>query len=112
LRIWHFGNIFVHASATIGANCTLRQGVTVGASEDGGPAPILEDDVELGVNALVLGGVRVGKGARIGPASLVLRDVPAGALAVGVPAMIISRGHGAASTSTSPASRLEEATRP
>src|SRR5690348_2596536 len=27
LRIYHFGNIFVHAGGTIGALCTLRQGV-------------------------------------------------------------------------------------
>ena len=40
----------------IGANCTLRQGVTIGNREDDGPAPVLEDDVELGAYAQVLGG--------------------------------------------------------
>src|ERR1700684_321281 len=28
LRIWHFGKIFLHRAAKLGANCTLRQGVT------------------------------------------------------------------------------------
>jgi serine O-acetyltransferase len=91
LKIWHFGNIFVHADSVIGANCTLRQGVTIGNREEGGPAPILEDDVELGAYAQVLGGIRVGREAKVGAMSVVLRDVPAGATAVGVPARIIER---------------------
>jgi serine O-acetyltransferase len=70
LKIWHFGNIFVHGDSVIGANCTLRQGVTIGNRVEGGPAPVLEDDVELGV---------------------VLCDVPEGATAVGIPARIIER---------------------
>ena len=37
LRIYHFGNVFVHAEAKIGANCTLRQGVTIGERREGGP---------------------------------------------------------------------------
>ncbi len=89
LKIWHFGNIFVHKDVKIGANCTLRQGVTIGNRKDGGPVPVLDDDVELGAYAQVLGGVRVGRGAKIGAMSVVLCDVPAGATAVGVPAKVI-----------------------
>jgi serine O-acetyltransferase len=94
LRIYHFGNIFVHPDSKIGANCTFRQGVTIGNREPGGPAPIVEDDVEFGAYAQVLGGVRIGKGAKIGAMSVVLEDVPAGATAVGIPARIISSGGG------------------
>lgn len=94
LRIYHFGNIFVHPDSKIGANCTLRQGVTIGNREPGGAAPIIEDDVELGAYAQVLGRVRIGKGAKIGAMSVVLEDVPAGATAVGIPARIISPGGG------------------
>src|SRR5688572_10221414 len=90
LRIYHFGNIFVHAQAKIGANCTLRQGVTIGNRHDGGPVPVLEDDVELGAYAQVLGGVRIGRGAKIGAMSVVLCDVPPGATAVGVPARVLA----------------------
>lgn len=89
LRIYHFGNVFVHAQAKIGANCTLRQGVTIGNRHEGGAVPVLEDDVELGAYAQVLGGVRVGRGARIGAMSVVLGDVPAGATAVGAPARVV-----------------------
>lgn len=89
LRIWHFGNIFVHQHARIGANCTLRQGVTIGNRHEGGGAPTLEDDVDLGAYAQVLGEIRIGRGARIGAMSVVLQNIPAGATAVGVPARIV-----------------------
>jgi serine O-acetyltransferase len=91
LRIYHFGNIFIHNQVKIGANCTLRQGVTIGNRHEGGPVPVVEDDVEFGAYAQVLGGVRIGRGAKIGAMSVVLKDVPPGATAVGVPAAIIER---------------------
>ena len=91
LRIWHFGCIVVHPQAVIGANCTLRQGVTLGVRRDGGPCPVLEDGVELGAFAQVLGGVRIGRGSTIGALSLVLDDVPPGCVAVGAPARIVRR---------------------
>ena len=91
LRIYHFGNVFVHADVKIGANCTLRQGVTIGNRHEGGPVPVLGDDVDLGAYAQVLGGVRIGNGAKIGAMSVVLCDVPPGATAVGIPAKVIQR---------------------
>ena len=90
LRIYHFGNIFIHKDVKIGANCTLRQGVTLGNRFEGGPVPHLDDNVELGAYAQVLGGVRIGQGAKIGAMSVVLEDVPAGATAVGVPARLVT----------------------
>ena len=41
LRIWHFGSIFIHPDTKIGANCTLRQGVTIGNRHADGPVPVL-----------------------------------------------------------------------
>jgi len=90
LRIHHMGPIVVHSQAKIGANCTLRHGVTIGNRHNDGPAPVLEDDVELGAYAQILGDVRVGRGAKVGALTVVLQDVPAGATAVGNPARIIS----------------------
>lgn len=89
LRIWHFGNIFIHADAVIGAHCTLRHGVTVGTREENGPVPVIGDNVDIGAYAQILGGVRIGNGCRIGAMSVVLCDVPDGATAVGAPARII-----------------------
>jgi serine O-acetyltransferase len=91
LRIHHFGNVFVHADAVLGAHCTLRQGVTIGNRHEGGPVPVLEDDVDCGAYAQILGGVRIGRGAKIGAMSVVLTDVPPGATAVGIPARLVAR---------------------
>ena len=89
LRIYHFGNIFIHSGVKIGSNCTLRQGVTIGNRHEGGGVPTLGDNVDLGAYAQVLGEVRIGDGARIGALSVVLQDVPPGATAVGIPAKIL-----------------------
>lgn len=89
LRIWHFGNIFVHPQVRIGRNCTLRQGVTIGNRVEGGPVPVIGNDVDFGAYSQVLGGIRVGDGARIGAMAVVLMDVPEGATAVGNPARVI-----------------------
>jgi serine O-acetyltransferase len=96
LRIWHFGAIFVHPHAVIGANCTMRQGVTIGNRFDDGPAPWIGNDVDIGAFAQILGHVRVGHGCRIGAMAVVLHDVPDGASAVGNPARIVERDRKAA----------------
>jgi serine O-acetyltransferase len=92
LRIHHFGGIFVAEGTTIGADCTLRHGVTIGNRHEGGPVPVVGDRVDLGAHAQVLGGIELGDGCRVGAASVVLVDVPANATAVGVPARVIVSG--------------------
>ncbi len=86
----------VIGAASIGRNCTIMQGVTLGALEtDLGftPAtrPVIGNDVVIGSGAKVLGGITVGDHARIGANAVVLCDVPAYAVAVGVPARILAR---------------------
>lgn len=107
LRIWHFGGIFIHADVVIGAGCTLRQGVTIGNRREGGPVPVLGNNVEIGAGAQVLGGVRIGDNCHIGAMSLVLCDVPDGATAVGVPARILP-----ASAVPAPPVRCDQPTMP
>jgi serine O-acetyltransferase len=92
LRIWHFGNNFVHTDVVIGANCTLRHGVTIGNRYEDGPVPIIGDNVDFGAYAQVLGGIRIGSSCRIGAMSVVLSDIPDGATAVGLPARIVKHG--------------------
>jgi serine O-acetyltransferase len=89
LRIWHFGNIFIHPDVVIGRNCTLRQGVTIGNRIPDGPVPQIGDNVEFGAYAQVLGGAKIGNNCKVGAMSVVLVDVPDGATAVGIPARII-----------------------
>ena len=91
LMIHHFGGIVLNPAVTIGDNCTLRHGVTIGNRSDGGPVPILGDNVNLGAYCQILGGVRVGDGAQVGAMSVVLGDVPDNATAVGIPARVLGR---------------------
>lgn len=89
LRIWHFGNIFIHSKVVIGSNCTLRQGVTIGNRYNDDEVPVVGDNVEFGAYAQVLGNIRVGNNCKIGAMSVVLHDVPDGATAIGIPARIV-----------------------
>ncbi|MBA3695724.1 MAG: serine acetyltransferase [Methylotenera sp.] len=91
LRIWHFGGIFINPGVVIGKNCILRQGVTIGNRIDGGPVPVVGDDVEFGAYAQVLGGIKLGDRCKVGAMALVIKDVPNDATAIGVPARVISR---------------------
>ena len=88
LTISGFGMIFIHSDVRIGRNCRLSRGVTIGNAREGGPTPIVGDNVEIGAYAQILGGVRIGDGAKIASMSVVLKDIPAGAVAVGIPAKV------------------------
>lgn len=90
-RIAHQGAIVVHEHAVIGDDCTIRQGVTLGAAATYDPrqAPVLGDGVDVGAGAMLIGRVKVGDGARIGVNAVVMADVPAGATAFAAPARVI-----------------------
>jgi serine O-acetyltransferase len=89
LRIYHFGNIFIHSDVIMGRNCTLRHGVTIGNRSQDGGVPTIGDGVEFGVGAVAIGPIHIGSGAKIAPLSLVTFDVPEKARVVGNPAQII-----------------------
>jgi serine O-acetyltransferase len=91
LLIAHQGAIVIHEGATIGDDCVLRQGVTLGSAGDysADRAPALGDRVSVGAGAMILGGITVGDDATIGPNAVVLGDVPPGAIATAAPARII-----------------------
>ena len=89
LLIHHFGGIIVNPQVQVGANCTIRQGVTIGTKYDSGDVPVLGDNVTLGAYAQILGKVRVGNGVTVGAMTLVLEDVPDRRTVVGIPARIV-----------------------
>lgn len=91
LYIGHYGGIWINPIATLGANCSISQGVTVGfAAQNQDVGPELGDRVWVGPNATITGRVRIGSGAVVGANSLVVANVPENGVAVGVPAKIIS----------------------
>ncbi len=85
----HQGGIVIHGNASIGDDCVIRQGVTLGikSMNDLVSAPVLGNGVSVGAGAVILGGVKVGDNAQIGANAVVTKDVPAGMTAVGVPAV-------------------------
>lgn len=91
LCIPHQGGIVIHSRATIGDDCLIREGVTIGAAVDlhAEEPPRIGDQVEIGVGAMILGPVTIGDGARIGPGAIVMKDVPPGAMAFSDPARVI-----------------------
>ncbi len=91
LRIWHFGCIVVHPGVMMGANCTLRHGVTLGSKQGGWDVPVCGDCVDFGAGCKVLGNIRIGNNVTIGANAVVLCDVPDNSIAVGVPAKIVPK---------------------
>ncbi len=93
--IEHQSGVVVHGSASIGDDCILRQGVTLGNRRSDRPfdAPQLGARVSVGAGAKILGAVVVGSDAQIGANAVVLADVPPGRSAVGIPAHLVTREH-------------------
>ena len=82
----HGTGVVIGATAIIGKNVKLYQGVTLGAKsfpldDEGNPIkgiprhPILEDDVIIYSNATILGRITIGRGATIGGNIWVTEDV-------------------------------------
>lgn len=91
LNIGHFGTIVV-GSTTIGKNCTIFHGVTIGyAGRPGrGGTPIIGNNVVIGINATVVGPIKIGNNVFIGANAYVCKDVPDNAVVGAIPGNIIS----------------------
>ena len=96
-HVGHQHGITVHGNSTIGDDCMIRQGVTLGQDRatpgvpvEKVPAPRLGDRVEIGAGAMLVGGISVGDGVRIGPNAVVMTSVPAGAIVAAPPARIMA----------------------
>jgi len=84
----HGMGVVIGATAEIGDDCTLYQGVTLGGTElhEGKRHPTIDAGVVVSAGAKVLGPFTVGRGAKIGANAVVLKAVPPGATVVGIPA--------------------------
>jgi serine O-acetyltransferase len=89
--IGHYGCIFVRGE--IGKNCSVSQGVTLGAKGAGKSNgwPTLGDNVYIGAGAKILGVIHVGDNVVVGANAVVTKSVPANSLAVGAPAIFKTR---------------------
>ncbi len=91
LMLDHATGVVIGETATIGDNCSLLHGVTLGGSgkETGDRHPKIGDNVLIGAGAKVLGNIRVGRCSRIAAGSVVLNEVPPNTTVAGVPAKVV-----------------------
>ena len=87
----HATGIVIGATATLGDNVSILQGVTLGGTgkEDGDRHPKVRSGVLIGAGAQVLGNIIVGECSRVAAGSVVLKDVPREKTVAGVPAKIV-----------------------
>lgn len=92
LYLGHYGNVVINMGVTIGKNCNIAQGVTIGATSRGKKkgSPVIGNRVWIGANAVVVGNITVGDDALIAPLSYINFDVPPKALVMGNPAKVIN----------------------
>ena len=88
--IHNFSCIFIW-SDSIGENCTVNQGVTIGNIRGSGGLPQIGNNVYIASGAKVLGNVKIGNNVVVAANSVVVTDVPDNATVMGIPARVISR---------------------
>ena len=90
LYLGHVCCITINADATIGKNCNIHKGVTIGQENRGARkgVPTIGDCVWIGVNATVVGRITIGDDVLIAPNSYVNSDVPSHSIVFGNPCII------------------------
>ena len=91
LFIDHGMGIVIGETATIGNDCTIYHGVTLGGTgkDKKKRHPDIGNNVMIGCGAKVLGPIKIGDNVKIGANAVVLKDVEKNTTVVGVPARVI-----------------------
>lgn len=91
LVIPHFGGIVINSEASVGNNCTVLHGVTIGNVRRGRRfgVPTIGNRVYLGPGSTIVGGIDVGDDVLVAPNAFVNVDVPRGSTAIGNPVRIV-----------------------
>lgn len=89
--IGHFGTVIVSVNSSIGSNCNISPGVTIGATRRGEKkgAPKIGNLVWIGTNAIIVGNITVGNNVLIAPGAYVNFNVPDNSIVLGNPGKII-----------------------
>jgi serine O-acetyltransferase len=91
--IGHFGTIVMSDSASIGENCNVAHGVTIGETFRGAKAgsPTIGNKVWIGTNAVIVGRITIGSNVLIAPGAYVNFDVPDHSIVMGNPGQVTAR---------------------
>lgn len=95
LFIDHGMGVVIGETTTIGDDCTIYQGVTLGGTgkDKGKRHPTIGNNVTIGCGAKVLGPFTVGDNSKIAANAVVLNEIPPNSTCVGVPARIVKRNN-------------------
>ncbi|EFL90467.1 serine O-acetyltransferase [Ahrensia sp. R2A130] len=87
----HATGLVVGATAVVGNDVSIMQGVTLGGTgkESGDRHPKVQDGVLIGAGAKVLGNIEIGHCSRIASGALVVKAVPPKTTVAGVPARVV-----------------------
>lgn len=93
LYLGHAYNITINPKASIGENCNIHKGVTIGQENRGvrKGTPKIGSQVWIGTNAAIVGNITVGDDVLIAPNSYVNCDVPDHSVVFGNPCIIKHR---------------------
>jgi serine O-acetyltransferase len=83
--------IVIGETATIGNDCTIYHGVTLGGTgkERNKRHPDIGNNVIIGCGAKILGPIKIGDNVKIGANAVVLNDVKPGVTIVGIPGKVV-----------------------
>lgn len=91
LSIPHFGTIVVSNAATIGKNCRIHEGVTIGATNGSTFAATIGDNVFIASGAKIIGEVKIADNVAIAANAVVTKSIDEpGTTWGGIPARKIS----------------------
>lgn len=93
LFIDHGKGIVVGETATIGNDCTIYHGVTLGGTgkDKMKRHPDIGNHVMIGCGAKILGPIQIGDHVKVGANAVVLRGVENGCTVVGVPGRVVGK---------------------
>lgn len=90
LFLGHSFNITINPNATIGKNCNIHKGVTIGQENRGKRkgTPRIGDEVWIGINSTIVGNIKIGNDVLIAPNSYVNTNIPSHSIVIGNPCHI------------------------
>jgi serine O-acetyltransferase len=96
LFIDHGNGIVIGETAIIGDDCTIYQGVTLGATgneKEYKRHPTLKNNIMCGAGSKILGPIIIGNNVKIGANAVVLKSVVDNKTVIGIPAKPITYSH-------------------
>ena len=95
LYIGHQYCITINEKVTIGTNCNIHKGVTLGQENRGTKkgCPKIGNDVWIGINSTIVGKIKIGDDVLIAPNSYINTDVPSHSVVLGNPCKIIQKNN-------------------